>query len=853
MMVDIVLLDNLTEREMQILQFVAAGLSNQAIANRLNISAETVKWHNKQVFSKLGAKNRTQAVAHARRLGVLVEDAYNNNLPQDMTPFIGRERELRQLAEFVENPRLPLITLIGVGGVGKTRLAIEAAQRSVERFSNGVVFVPLITLTQPDQLLLFIGEQLQIHFEGHSANQQVLNYLRDKQLLLVLDNFEHLLAAATQVADILQNAPHVNVIATSRERLNLQNETTFVTPGMSLSASGTQHSEAIQLFLETARRQHHTLEFHDAEMARIARICQLVEGMPLAIELAAAWIHALTPGDILQHIQDSFDHLKTTLRDIPPHLRSIRAVFERSWELLTAEEQAAYVRLTIFAGPFSFAAAEAVTGVEADMLRRLIDKSLMQRTSARMFSFHALLRQYATQKLEGLDSAAALYDAHCRFYLEWLSEYTHQLKSSEQQATCERIEAELANIQAAWRWAVKQRNLALIHQAEEGLFLYYVARGKFEEGAQRFREAADNLDQGFFARYLFLLIGHGVATDEKRIMAAQIEQHLPADSTAGSGFNLFALGRYMQNVDDFPQAIAYLSRSLTHYREQADHFYVAWILGQLVACHLYLGQRIESEAYSREALQIASRLDNPFLMIWALNQRAGDRWSAGYYTESEVLVHEVIQRARALRLERHHARGTASLALLLALRGEMAKARVHSQHSRTIVRQSTSVEAAVYVFAIAGTIAAMNGDYSTAYSLCQQSLSKDVTSIGVLAAHWGLALAYCGLQNYAEALRHSLTYLRGGIQMKGDGLTSWGLPPAAVALGNLGYPVEAAEVLALAYTHPASATGWLDEWALLGNFRQQLENDLGDEAFSAAWERGKSLTFDAVQGILSNT
>jgi hypothetical protein len=159
----------------------------------------------------------------------------------------------------------------------------------------------------------------------------------------------------------------------------------------------------------------------------------------------------------------------------------------------------------------------------------------------------------------------------------------------------------------------------------------------------------------------------------------------------------------------------------------------------------------------------------------------------------------------------------------------------------------------VYVLATAGIVAAINGDANSARVLCQQSLSQEVSSIGILLAHLGLALVYCDFQDYVEARQQSLTYLRASIQMKGDGQITWGLPPAAVALGNLGRSAEAAEVLALAYTHPASATGWLDEWALLGEFRRQLENDLGNEAFSAAWERGKSLTFDAVQDILSNT
>src|SRR5262249_45381113 len=285
------------------------------------------------------------------------EQSRHTPLPLPPTPLIGRESELAELGALLENPAYRLITIVGPGGIGKTRLALASATDQIDAFAHRVYFVPLAPLRSSEFLVPAIADALGLAFSGREdPRAQLLNYLRGKELLLVLDNFDHLLEGAELLVDILRRATAVSILVTSRERLNLQGEWVFDIAGLQVPAAdqidGVEGYSAVALFLQRAHKVHARFTFGAAEKRAVARICRLVEGMPLGIELAAAWVRALSCAEIAQEIEQSLGFLTTSLRDVPERHRSLLAVFDHSWRLLSADERGVFRKLSVFRGGF---------------------------------------------------------------------------------------------------------------------------------------------------------------------------------------------------------------------------------------------------------------------------------------------------------------------------------------------------------------------------------------------------------------------------------------------------------------------------------------------------------------------
>jgi predicted ATPase/DNA-binding XRE family transcriptional regulator len=303
-------------------------------------------------------------VAAPRRLRV--------NLPTPTTALVGRAAELDELDRLLHNPDCRLLTLTGPGGIGKTRLAIEATARQAAGFADGAAFVALASVAAPDLIAPAIADALGFSFYGQAnPTGQLIDFLQEKALLLLLDNFEHLVDAADLLVELLQRAPQIKLIVTSRERLNLQGEWVIELQGLPLpraadgwkngdQLAGFDDSAAVALFLQTARRTYAGFTLAPADRAAVARICRLVDGMPLGIELAAAWVRVLPLNEIADEIARTLDFLAASARDLPARHRSLRAVFEHSWNLLTDAERIVMRRLSVFRGGFSRAAAAAV-------------------------------------------------------------------------------------------------------------------------------------------------------------------------------------------------------------------------------------------------------------------------------------------------------------------------------------------------------------------------------------------------------------------------------------------------------------------------------------------------------------
>ncbi|MFZ1752919.1 MAG: AAA family ATPase [Caldilineaceae bacterium] len=418
------------------------------------------------------------------------------NLPAAVTPFLGRERELSELARLLTDPKLRLLSIVGPGGMGKTRLAVECARREREQFPDGACFVPLASLQELDDLLPAIAAALGYAFltDARSPQQQLFDYLRAKALLLMLDNFEHLIDGAGLVQELLQAAPRLKVLVTSRERLRLSGETVFLLDGMDFpdweTAPDLNTYSAVSLFLQSARFARPGFTLQPDDLPYVVRLCRLVDGVPLGIVLAAAWVEMLSLPEITGEIERSLDFLSSDLRDLPERQRSLRAVFDHSWRLLTDNERSVFRQMAVFRGGFARQAAEEVVGAGLPLLTALLSKSLIQRTETGRYELHELVRQYAAEKLTLDPASPALYERHARYYLTLLHRQMDDLSGRQLQSRQGNVSADLDNIRAGWEWAVESREAMLISSALDDLCRFYDWQGRYAEGVAASQIAA---------------------------------------------------------------------------------------------------------------------------------------------------------------------------------------------------------------------------------------------------------------------------------------------------------------------------------------------------------------------------
>ncbi len=420
-----------------------------------------------------------------------------NNLPQEKTPFIGRSSEIAEMITLLNKPSCCLLTLLGPGGIGKTRLAIQVASQLADEFMHGVCFVSLQSVQSSGLLVSTIADGLNYPLTGQEEPAvQLSRYLRGKELLLLLDNFEQLAGRECGVIidDILEAAPKTKIIVTSREILNLQQEWVYTVKGLSFTGEGQAGNlidlDAVQLFNERACRIQQNFSL-DNELTHVVRISQLVEGAPLALELAASWAKLLPCRDIADEITKNLDILSTSSGGIPDRHQSVRLIFDQTWAHLSQAEQNVFKRLSVFRGGFQREAAERVADATLLLLSQLQDKALIRWRANGRYAIHELLRQYAAEKLAQSDTGLlAVQSAHCAYYAEFLSLREQALMDKRQVDATHEIEAELENINAAWQFAVEQATVAMIKKAAYALGNFYQFQSRYSEGLQAFEQAS---------------------------------------------------------------------------------------------------------------------------------------------------------------------------------------------------------------------------------------------------------------------------------------------------------------------------------------------------------------------------
>lgn len=436
--------------------------------------------------------------------------APGHSLHAPLTPLVGRKAERAEIRARLRDPSCRLLTLVGPGGVGKTHLALKVAAdtRSADRFDgfeDGVYVVRLGSLPAVEAIMPAIARAVDLRLsEGAHSQQQVVDYLSGKRLLLLMDGFEHLLPGAGLLVDLLHAAPGLKILVTSRARLNVRVEHQFPLGGLACPGRLPDELEflgsipAVQLYLSGARRIQPGFEASEADLLDIVRICRLVDGLPLAILLAATWTAMLTPAQIASQLKGESDRglgfLQTDGQDLPARQRSMRAVFDHSWDLLTAREREVFAGLSVFRGSFTLEAARQAAGASLHELRTLMDQSLLQRVAAGRYAMHELLRQYAGERLAAVPGAAqAARDRHGAYFAAAVERWWADLQGRKHQAALAEIGAETGNLRAAWSWAVECGHTVQLDQAMEGLCYFYKWLGRYEEGESLCRRAVEGL------------------------------------------------------------------------------------------------------------------------------------------------------------------------------------------------------------------------------------------------------------------------------------------------------------------------------------------------------------------------
>ena len=782
-----------------------------------------------------------------------------HNLPHQVTSFVGRSDEIVELTTILGNPSCRLLTLVGAGGIGKTRLAIEVVHHIRNNFSDGVCFVPLAHLASAENIPSTIVDALPFQpVEQQKPRHQILNFLRDKHLLLLLDNFEHLLDGVDVVTDILSNTPQVKIMITSRETLNIREEWVWEVRGLPFpNSNGVEKIEgygAVKLFVERARQIQQTFSVLD-EYQQVIRICQIVDGMPLALELAATWIKTMSCADIAQAILQDIDFLKTRLRNVPERHRSMRAVFNHTWNMLDEAARVAFQRLSIFRGGFLREAAEQVAGTSLPTLASLADNSILSKASGGRYAIHhELLRQYGEEQLETAGESDAICMAHCIYFTNFLAQQEPGIKGR-QRDTITEIGVDFENIRLAWHYAVEHRLYHLINHSLASLVWYGLRSNRTYEVKHLVKHTHEGLAPlvgeephpvwgRVLAHWLWLRMLHFSKTPDDVPMDSRAQaqrcldiarQHEDSLEIAFAHFVMGYSGYYTENYDE---ALNHLEAGLTHYRNLNDDFGVAQLLQVIAYVYFRLGRHQESIELCHQIIHILQTMGDRRGLVYPFGHIGIVYFFSGQKTEAERYLQEAI--ALEDEFQTIFANYRNWLLYINVNQGEIEQARAYVEahfHRPNGLGYFTSG-----AFAL-GIIACIEENYAQCPQLCELLRSNVHDS-----PDWSawidcvLALAACGLGKYEVARHHVLITLRYFTRYV---RSPWMLLNctlvAAFLLDAAGEKRQAVELLGLFFTHPGAAPAWKHRSPLGARLCQKLEAELGTETYDAAWTRGQSL------------
>lgn len=859
---------SLKPRELEVVRYMVDGLTNREIAENLYIGVETVRTYAKRIYTKLEVSNRVEAGKKAVALGLLAESpeersalfAERHQLPAQLTPLVGRKRELEEVEEQLGRPEVRLLTILAPGGMGKTRVAVEAAKQQVGYYRDGVFFVPLRPLSDAGNIVLAIAEVLQLQFrqDERGPQEQLLDHLRRKQMLLVMDNWEHLLSGTPLLVEILKAAPGIKILATSREKLNLSAEHVFLLSGMEFQGWGNRtealESDAVQFLLQSARRVKPEWSVTDANLDAVARVCRLTAGMPLAILLAVAWLDLLSLDEIADEIEKSADFLETELRDMPARQRSIRAVFERTWRHLRAEDRETFMKLSVFRGGFTHSAAQTTTGAPLSSFRRLVDKALLSPDDGDRYELHELLRKYGEASLQEAGQMEAVRDAHCRYHLDFLTERQGDIKGQRQVAALDEIEADFENIRVAWAWAIRQSEFARIDAAAESLMRYCEARARFVEGQDLFKQALESLPDSVQYELIrarltitsYRLLEQPRLDDLLAKALAVAEKH---ESRAHVAMSLFVYGRssWLGRQQQYEEALRYFERALEINQNLGDDFCTASAVNRVGLCHFLLLNQEEGLRLTEQSAHLQRKIGDLHGLGISLNNLGGFHFLLDRVEESVAFLRESVELGRRSRNAGNLTFSQAMLSQVLFSTGAFSEARDLASLASNMARDIGYMQSESLGVCTLGLLASVaDEEYEAGLEISHRALQlasrSNVTIESV--AHSAIALALCGLgrvetvSGQVRQLTERLAFRR-SIFHTGLLAAIWSVYCCETAAYQ-----KSTRFLSFLSSERYETFGWTATCSLLRSVSADLQARLDETTFDTLWEEGRRMPVD---------
>ncbi|MEZ4865971.1 MAG: helix-turn-helix domain-containing protein [Caldilineaceae bacterium] len=732
-----------------------------------------------------------------------------SNLPAPTTALIGRATEVAEVGQLLAQSDCRLLTIVGPGGMGKTRLALAAAQRLLAaspqdkraaafpapQFPDGIYFVALAPLSAAAFMAPALANTLGLAPAGSGEpQQQLLNHLHTKQMLLVLDNIEHLLDDVTLLSKLLQHCHALKLLVTSRERLNLQGEWVFDLQGLPIPAAGQEAAggqltvySAVTLFVERAQRQRYDFALTAQNGEAIAQICRLVNGMPLGIELAAAWVYLLSCQEIAQELAQNLDFLTSTQRDLPARHRSLRAVFDHSWRLLAAEERQALQRLTVFQGGFTRDLAQQVAGVSLSALFSLIAKSLVRRSAEGRYDLHEVVRQFAAEQLEQAGEVEPIARVHAATFLALAEAIDlRRVHGPATEAAMQRLRTERDNLRAALAWSTRQgQDMAA---AEIGLRLvaalgqFWSNEGEYQEGRQWLAAA--------------LALPAAPATMPQRALA------------------LTSLGMQLEGLGEFANAHHCFAQSITLAQAAGEEWTVAWTHYQRAHVLVYQQDLTGAQAAVEESRERFRTLGDRWgvaLSHWMMADIAGEQGQHQAtlpWLEENLTLFKTLQDEGGLAVTYLHL-GNAAMYI-----GEFARAAEMLQLGLALCQKLKRKGGMRWALASLGILMQMQGEAEQARTYFIASLQLGVELGDKLATVDVIGEVACVAQMRNDAPRAAHLFAAE---------TAW--------RATLGAPVPGEKAAKHARALAAVRT------------------DLGEDVFAALWRVGQELTLEQATAL----
>lgn len=709
-----------------------------------------------------------------------------HNLPAQATPFVGRELERKRITEHLADPACRLLTLIAPGGMGKTSLALAVAKEQIERFEDGVWFVPFASVTEPEQMLYALTDALTL-FPPQDPKAQLFEYLSDKNLLLILDNLEHLTQGFGLLSELLEAAPSAKLLATSREQLHLRAEWLFDLTGLSFPTADEEESaetfDAVELFLQSGERIRAGFGAEPGNLHYLAKICRRVEGMPLAIELAASWLRVLSLEEIAAELETGFDLLESSARDIPERQQSIRAVFEYSWQLLSPAQQRTLAALSVFRGHFDREAAQRIVGVSTRGLLELVSKSLLRRRTTGRFDLHPLVQQYAHERLTELKPLEQeTLTKHGEFYLEHLHKLDKLRKGGHEKEALDAMSEDSANIEATWQWAVETLKLDELCEMSGLLEKYFIQRSRFQEGIGVYQKALDQLDETQKSHHA--AIG--------RLLTSQGWLYTRMGQFEQAGHNAEGAEALLQPLEP--------SANLTE------------MLNLRGAIYGITGYYAKAKTYFEKAISVAKDLGEQRYTAYYLNNLAISEKELGNYERAEQLYREALKLGKQLGEYVSCVRNLNNLALLLTNVEKLEEAKTCLEEGLALAESMGFEQTQPHLLSSLGNVMVRFGDYGEAQHLFEKALQ--LVRKNHIKSHEAVLLGNLGMVAVGLDNKQARQFLREGLEL------AYGMKNSKTCLGILteiaqlyvkeANLTEAATILALVLNHEATDSATKD-------------------------------------------